>query len=103
MIRLTRGSSYADRIRAYKVFIDDVYRGDIKANETIDYAVNNGNHVIYAKIDWCGSNKVDVNINNSICELEIGSSLAGGKFWIPFYTLLLITFFRNKYLWIKLI
>ena len=52
MIRVTRGSSYTDIIRAYKIFIDGVYCGDIKRNETVEFPVENGRHEVCAKIDW---------------------------------------------------
>ena len=34
MIRLTRGRAFRDKLRAYKIYIDDVYRGDIRQNKT---------------------------------------------------------------------
>ena len=104
MIRLTRGDAYTDKIRAYKIFIDDVHCGDINRNETKEFVVDDGIHVIYAKIDWCRSNKLCVNVDNSTIELEIGPSLSVSdpKFWFfPFIEILYITIYRNKYLWIK--
>lgn len=98
MIRLTRGTSYSDKLRKYKIYIDDVYRGDIKINEVKEYEVDNGNHSIYAKIDWCRSNILNIDINNSKLELEVGSSLIG---WRILFSIIYITFLKNNYLWIR--
>ena len=101
MIRLARGNDYVDKLRAYKIFIDDVYRGDIKRNEVKEFEVATGEHIIYAKIDWCRSNKLCVNVSNSILELEIGSPITGKKLFIPFIPILYATLLRNKYLYIR--
>ena len=101
MIRITRENSFADKLRAYKIFINDEYRGNINRNEIKEFPLYNGNHVVYAKIDWCRSNKLYVDVNDSIVELEVGPSLKGRKFWIPFIEIFYITFWRNNYLWIR--
>ena len=101
MIRIKRGISYADIVRRYKVFIDDTYCGDIKRNETKEFSVEKGHHSIYAEIDWCRSNTLIIEVNESVVDIEIGSSLAKGKSWIPFLGLIYITFKKNDYLWIK--
>ena len=116
MIKLTRKDIRMDKLevldkklKPYKIFIDDVYRGDIKNNETKEFTIDNGSHIIYAKIDWFRSNKISVDINNSIMELEVSASLTEEKqLWILampwfvtlFYTIYLI-FNKNKYLLIK--
>ena len=101
MIRLTRGNNYVDKIRAYKIFIDDIYCGNIKNNETKDFEVANGSHIIYAKIDWCRSNKFNIIVSDSMLELEIGPYIRGNTLWIPFAEALYVTFKKNEYLWIK--
>ena len=101
MIRLTRLTAYTDKLRAYKIFIDDVYRGDIKQNQTKEFAVDNGSHTIHAEIDWCKSNRLSVDVDNSIVELEISPSLSGGKLLIPFSELWQVTAGKDQYLQIK--
>ena len=101
MIRVTRGKAWSDKLRAYKIFIDDDYCGDINENETKEFPVETGSHTIYAKIDWCSSNKLNVIVSDSPLELEVGPTLAGKKFWIPFYQHLTLTLWRKNYLWIK--
>jgi len=98
MIVVTRGNSHCDKIRAYKIFIDGVYCGDIRNNEIKGFAVDNGSHTVCAKIDWCRSNELCVNINNSTANIEVGPTLTGSKFLIA---ILYITIFRNEYLWLR--
>jgi hypothetical protein len=98
MIKLTRLGSYADKLRTYKIFIDGVYQGGIKANETTYFTVSKGKHIIYAKIDWCRSNKLQIDVEDTVLELEIGSSLEG---YMLFFIILYITIFKNRYLWIR--
>jgi len=98
MIRVTRGSVFRDLIRAYKIFINDVYCGDIMDDETKEFAVANGRHTVCAKIDWCRSNVLYVEVNNSIVELEVGNSMKGWRFLLmSFY----MTIWKDKYLWLR--
>ncbi|MCL2141713.1 MAG: hypothetical protein FWH46_02375 [Methanimicrococcus sp.] len=99
MIKLTRLGSNFDRLRTYKIFIDGVHQGGIKINETKHFTVKRGRHIIYAKIDWCRSNKLQIDVEDTVLELEVGSSLEDkppGSF-----LMLYITIFRNRYLWIR--
>lgn len=98
MIKISRDSSYCDRLRKYKVYIDDEYVGLINANETCEYNVKPGKHTVYAKIDWCRSNAISVEVGEEDTYIQVGASLVGWKILVIY---LYITFLRNKYLWIK--
>ena len=99
-ISITRGVYWADKMRKYKVFIDNVYQGDIMGDETKVFPVGGGHHTVKAKIDWCGSNELSVNVGEGLTELEVGPSLRGIKFWIPFSEVYYVLLARNKYLWL---
>ena len=101
MIRVTRASAYVDRARAYKIYADDIYLGDIKQNETKEFYIEKGHYSLCAKIDWCRSNKLDIVVSDSVLDIEVGPSLRGATFWIPFIELVYITLKKNEYLWIK--
>lgn len=93
--------AYADKLRKYKIILDDNYLGDIKEGEINSFEVKTGEHTIYLKIDWCRSNKLDFYVlENDVIEFECGTSLSGWKFFI---NIIYITFLKNKYLWIKTI
>ena len=98
MIRITRVRPYSDMMRAYKIFIDDVECGKIAIDETQEFEVANGNHTVCVKIDWCRSNELCVNVNDSVVELEVGTSVTG---WRILFVRLYITLLRNKYLFLR--
>ena len=99
MIRIARGASYKDvMLRPYRIYINGVYRGKIKKNETKDFEVKNGKHEICAKIDWCRSNKLRVEVKDTVVDVEVGNfSVERRSFLALFY----ITFLRHKFLWLR--
>jgi hypothetical protein len=98
MLRINRKSAYADKLRSYKIVLDDKIIGAIAENETKDFDLKSGSHVIYLKIDWARSNKISFNNNGSeLVELEAVSVLAGGK---VIFALFYVIFLSTK--WIKL-
>ena len=103
MIRITRGSTHRDRRNAYEIFIDGVRRGKINENETKEFEVGNGSHIVYAKIekDWCRSNKLSVDVNDFVVELEVGGTEDGDVQAAPEHNLLYSIIYWNKYLWLR--
>ena len=98
MIRITRVRPYSELIRSYKIFIDGAYRGEIKIGETKEFEVENGSHTVCAKIDWCRSNRLCVDVNDSIVDVEVGSSMRGWRQLVwPVYA----TVLAHKYLWLR--
>ena len=63
-INIQRTSEYNNRIRNYQIYIDNKKVGTIENGETKDFEIEEGKHIIEAKIDWCGSPKVAVDIKN---------------------------------------
>ncbi|MCL2842228.1 MAG: hypothetical protein FWE28_02010 [Oscillospiraceae bacterium] len=98
MIKITRGPMLRDVLRGYKIYIDDIYRGEIQIDDTKEFEVENGIHVVCAKLDWCRSNELRVEVNDSVVELEVGNSLRGWRFWLmSFY----MTVGRDQYLFLR--
>lgn len=98
MIKIKRDSGYADRIRAYKVILDEKVIGEIKNGQEVTLEVPKGNHQLYLKIDWCRSNTVNFDANDSAIKFECGSNLRGLKILLVMFY---IIFFRDQYLWLK--
>jgi len=98
MIKITRVKPYSEIFAFYKIYIDDVYRGKIDVGETIEFDVENGTHAICAKLDWTRSNTLYVDVNDSIVELEVGSSVVG---WKRFIALVYATILAHKALWLR--
>ena len=97
MIKLSRGYDLTDARRDYKVFIDDVYRGDLKANETKAFNVGEGNHSVYVKIDWCRSAKLNVEVEDSALEINVGPNFSTVKIVTIFIVLLILEFTFDIY------
>ena len=76
MIRVVRRSAWSGRIRAFKIYIDDVDHGKIRNNETKEFMVENGSHEVYIRIDFHKSQKLPVYVDNSIVTLEASLPLA---------------------------
>ena len=98
MIRITRGHQYMDMLRAYKILIDDEYRGEIRIDETKEFPVEKGRHTIRAKIDWGGSPTRCVDVGDSPVDIEVGCSVVGRE---RLFIFAYLTFLRNEYLWLK--
>lgn len=99
MIKISRGTNFNDKKRNYKVILDGSEIGFIEDNEIKSFEVEEGDHRIYLKIDWCKSNKLKIHVSKNECiEFECGNSLIG---WKSHITILYVTILKNKYLWIK--
>lgn len=99
MIRINRSPEFRDKVRSYKVIVDDEFIGELKSGETKNFEVSEGEHTIYLKIDWCKSNKLDFKATaNELCEFDCGNSM---KSWRVFFSLIYISFLKNQYLWLK--
>jgi len=99
MIRISRQTRYFDSLRKYKIYIDDIYCGDIEDGEIKELDIENGEHSIYLKIDWCRSKKSNFIVNsNELLEFNCGNSMNGLK---CLFILIYITFLKNCYLFIQ--
>lgn len=99
MIRIHRESRFRDRLRKYRIFLDDIYIGDISHGEMKEFDIEPCHHTVYLKIDWCRSNKQDFDISpDELIEFDCGNSMNGFKILLVYFY---ITFFKNHYLWIK--
>ena len=63
-VKLYRDYGYtADRLRRYKIFIDGKKKGVIEEDGDLEFRVDQGDHEIYLRIDWCRSKKIKFNTN----------------------------------------
>jgi capsid portal protein len=94
-IIINRSHEFSNYLRAVEIHLDHKKIGEIKNGESKNFEVDAGKYVLKAKIDWCTSNEI---------HLEIGSgetlryNLAGRN---PFFGLYYVTFGRKKYLNLK--
>ncbi len=99
IIKIHRKVEYADRLRSYHIYIDGNEVGTIKAGEATEYEVSEGKHIIQLKISWCYSNELEVDTTSKkVIGLTCGNSMVGVGL---FLSILYLSIYRKKYLWIK--
>lgn len=80
-IKIQRTNEYQNKMRAFKIFIDGQEAGTIANGETKDFETKAGKHTVTAKIDWCSSPDIAVDVKeHEIKNLEVGG-FKNGK-WI---------------------
>ena len=86
MIRITRRKQFINLFDAYKIYIDGIYCGKIKRNETKEFAVEDGRHTVYARLGQYGSNLLYVGVNDgmngSIVDIELRNAQTGWNRWL---------------------
>jgi hypothetical protein len=70
-----------DRVRAYKVLIDEAQVGVIRDGCSEVFSVTPGPHSVRLKLDWCKSEQVDIAVSDGdIVHLRCGPR--GGSFTV---------------------
>jgi hypothetical protein len=60
-IQIARLPTYwVDLLRAYRIYIDNQYVGKLHNGATAEFSAVPGLHEVYLRIDWCGSQRVQV-------------------------------------------
>lgn len=97
-ITVRRTTSYADRWRAYEVKVDGVVVGSVRARESVTVPVNPGKHSLVLRIDWCGSEQIDFEVQPGEHVFFDCGSLAG---WRIVLAIFYILFRTREYLWLR--
>ena len=80
-IRIKRTSEYNNKMRTYKIYIDGQNVGTISNGETKEFQTTEGQHSMFAKIDWCSSPEILISLSNDqIKDLKVGGFKNGS--WI---------------------
>lgn len=91
-IIINRISEFSNLLRSIEIYLGETKIGEIRNGESKVFDVNPGKYILKAKIDWCTSNEIHI---------EVGSddifryNLTGTN---PFLGLYYITFGRKNYL-----
>jgi hypothetical protein len=95
-----RPNQYADKIRRYRIYVDGLRVGTLKALDELPLDVSVGEHEVVARIDWCRSNVLKVNVRTQEpTEVEVSSNAMNGAAFLVLYY---ITFGYSKYLSLRL-
>jgi hypothetical protein len=96
-LTVTRPRQYADRVRAYKMFLDGQLVGEIRANQTVKVNVPPGVTRFQAKVDWCMSKPFFLDGLSDGDVIETRNSFSH-KLWIPFIPIIYSLFKRDEYI-----
>lgn len=96
MLIIKRTSGWGDKLRNYKVMLDDKEVGQVADGETFKYGVIPGEHVLHLKIDYGRSKKLRFSANaNQNVEFACSPNITGLKILI---LLLYITILCTRYI-----
>jgi hypothetical protein len=96
ILAVQRGKGWRDKIRKYRILIDGVEIGRLAEGETIIRDVEDGSHVLEARIDWCGSPQFRFEARSEHVVVTVRSAHWSWRaFFFPFYTLFIN---RHEYL-----
>jgi hypothetical protein len=94
MIIIKRAKAYGDKLRAYKVVLDDVEIGNIRDGESKEFPTSPGRHTLQLKIDLCSSKKVEFQTGDKPVVIECGSNNPFKFSW----------FFKTEdYMWLRIL
>lgn len=80
-IKIQRTSEYNNKLRDFSIYVDGNKVGTIVDGEVKEFTTTPGTHVVTAKIDWCSSQNVSVEVeDHKVATLEVGGFKFGN--WI---------------------
>ena len=93
IIKIYRKKEFNNMFRNYQIFIDEQNVGTLANGEVKEFEILEGEHYIKAEIDWCGSPKVIVKVNeNETNELKIGGFKNANLFIVSTFFILITHF-----------
>lgn len=97
-IRIERNSEWNNKARAIGIYINGEIAGAINDGETKEYPIENGSHEVYAKIDWCSSQKVKLNISENETVILRLTGFKYGTWILPIIFGILLLYFLGIYM-----
>ena len=95
---IQRESGFADRIRKYKIILNEKEIGTLGNGETKEFDAPTSNNEIFLKIDWCRSNKLRFESSrDSVNQFSGGSNMKGIKLLFSIVYL----FIPHEWLWLR--
>jgi hypothetical protein len=88
---------WVNPLSPYEIIVDDRVAANLGRSEDVAISVDEGAHTIRAKLDWCGSREVVLNLGAGDrvylhCQVGVGRSVFPPKMWVY------VTLWRNRYL-----
>ncbi len=99
-ITIIRPKQWADRVRAYRLYVDGQPVGKIKRDEAVSLEIADDAQVFEAKVDWCSGPPVSLKGLSDGAQINVRNTFSH-KLWIPFIPLWYSIFKRDQYLTIE--
>jgi hypothetical protein len=98
-ITVRRETSYPDRLRAYKVLLDDAAVATVRAGGSVTIPIAPGEHRLEILIDWCGSEALHFEaLPEEHVAFACGSNMTG---WRALFGIFFVLFSPRQYLWLR--
>lgn len=95
IVRRTK-AIWQDRARKYNVLLDGKEVTRVSNGSEVEFEVEPGKHTVQMQIDWCSSQKFEVDATAAEpLILECGPNAS------PFLAFLYVTVWKNKYIWLR--
>lgn len=95
MITIEREDARPDRLRKYRVILDDREIGQIADGEKKSFEASEGAHELMLRIDWASSRRIQFISTSKPVSFKCRSNITGLKFFLAVpYT----TFMRDRYI-----
>ncbi|MFT5336932.1 MAG: hypothetical protein ACI9YL_000934 [Luteibaculaceae bacterium] len=102
-IEISRTNQVINFGRGINVFINDIKVGKLQNGESKTFNINYGINKIHARIDWCITKPLLIDIQkNDPVKLELGSNIKGWKLALG-YSLHYYFIKRSEFLYLSLI
>ena len=95
-IIINRKSQWMNRMRAFKIFVDDQEVGSVKNGNSEELVVEEGVHVVYLKFGFYRSAPLTLTLNKSENKFLIAQN--GMKYFWPLYILMMLGIFSQMIL-----
>lgn len=94
---IDRKSEWNNKGRKIGIYVDGKKVGSINDGETQEYEIENGTHEILAKIDWCRSQKINLNITENETKTIKLSGFKYGSWIFPIILGIMLFYYIGKY------
>ena len=81
-IKIKRTSEWVNKVRNYKIFIDEHFVGEIADGATLEFPTSSGKHTVTAKIGWSSSPDIFIDIETDEIKHFTVQYLGGLKYYI---------------------
>ncbi|MDT0676634.1 hypothetical protein [Autumnicola musiva] len=78
-----RNSEWANKMRSMELLLDGKLLDSIEDREIKEFVVSTGKHSLQAKLDWCGSRKLDFELGENDIKLVELTGFVFSKWLLP--------------------